>query len=234
MPSYQYRIPMLKIRRSHDRLIFNMGIPYMERRSLYWNTALVQQENNATPVATLSDGKSGIPNTELVKTLMKMRAEYSGMTRSIRGCWWPGDARYWIYGLHVGPCLLPGRILTTMTTCTPSLCCEMAENVYNFVFLEKKSAWQEFRLKPPLDHPLPCPGCWPPQFLVISLPRQQWAPLLGTWAGWCTRSQVTWSACWCEPAASPGRMDSWSQSQGCGLHLGRRNGPPRGCGLHLW
>ena len=25
--SYQYRDPMLKIRRSHDRLIFNMGLP---------------------------------------------------------------------------------------------------------------------------------------------------------------------------------------------------------------
>ena len=30
---------MLKIRRSRDRLIFNMGIPLMERRSLYWNEA---------------------------------------------------------------------------------------------------------------------------------------------------------------------------------------------------
>ena len=27
MSSYQYRVPMLKIRRSRDRLIFNMGIP---------------------------------------------------------------------------------------------------------------------------------------------------------------------------------------------------------------
>ena len=27
MQSYQYRIPIIKIRRSHDRLIFNMGIP---------------------------------------------------------------------------------------------------------------------------------------------------------------------------------------------------------------
>ena len=34
-------IPMLKITRSRDRLIFNMGIPYMERQSLYWDRALV-------------------------------------------------------------------------------------------------------------------------------------------------------------------------------------------------
>ena len=27
IPSYQYRDPMFKIRRSHDRLIFNMGNP---------------------------------------------------------------------------------------------------------------------------------------------------------------------------------------------------------------
>ena len=39
--SYRNRIPMFKIRRSRDRLIFNMGIPYLERRSLYWDGALV-------------------------------------------------------------------------------------------------------------------------------------------------------------------------------------------------
>ena len=33
-------ITMLKIRRSGDRLIFNMGIPYLERLSLYWDGAL--------------------------------------------------------------------------------------------------------------------------------------------------------------------------------------------------
>ena len=32
--SYQYRIPMLKIRRSHDRLIFNMEIPIHGQDSL--------------------------------------------------------------------------------------------------------------------------------------------------------------------------------------------------------
>ena len=41
MSSYQYRDPMLKIRRSRDRLIFNMGILYLERRSLYWDGARV-------------------------------------------------------------------------------------------------------------------------------------------------------------------------------------------------
>ena len=41
VPSYQYRIPMLKIRRSRDRIIFNMGIPFLERPSLYWNRAQV-------------------------------------------------------------------------------------------------------------------------------------------------------------------------------------------------
>ena len=30
---------MLKIRRSNDRPIFNMGIPYLERRSLYCDSA---------------------------------------------------------------------------------------------------------------------------------------------------------------------------------------------------
>ena len=31
---------MLKLRRSHDRLIFNMAIPNSERRSLYWDGSL--------------------------------------------------------------------------------------------------------------------------------------------------------------------------------------------------
>ena len=31
---------MLKIRRSRDRVNFNMGIPYQERRSIYWNMDL--------------------------------------------------------------------------------------------------------------------------------------------------------------------------------------------------
>ena len=39
MWSYQYRIPILKIRRSGDRLIFNMGIAYMGMTSFYWNGA---------------------------------------------------------------------------------------------------------------------------------------------------------------------------------------------------
>ena len=34
-----YDIPMLKIRRSRDRLIFNMGIPILVRRHLYIETA---------------------------------------------------------------------------------------------------------------------------------------------------------------------------------------------------
>ena len=33
--SYQYRITIIKIRRSWDRLIFIMGIPYLDRQSLY-------------------------------------------------------------------------------------------------------------------------------------------------------------------------------------------------------
>ena len=41
---------MLKIRRSRDHLMFNMGIPYLERPSLYWNgpffyTLLLTLEN---------------------------------------------------------------------------------------------------------------------------------------------------------------------------------------------
>ena len=33
-------ITMLKVRRSHDRRTFKMGIPYLKRRSLYWNGTL--------------------------------------------------------------------------------------------------------------------------------------------------------------------------------------------------
>ena len=40
MPSYQYRIPIIKIRRSHDRLMFITEILYLERPSLYWDSAL--------------------------------------------------------------------------------------------------------------------------------------------------------------------------------------------------
>ena len=36
--SYQYRDPMLKIRRSCDRLIFNMGIPIPGKDGLYNET----------------------------------------------------------------------------------------------------------------------------------------------------------------------------------------------------
>ena len=38
MSSYRYRDPMLKIRRSHDRLIFNMGIPIPAKDGLYIET----------------------------------------------------------------------------------------------------------------------------------------------------------------------------------------------------
>ena len=38
MSSYQYRILMLKIRRSRDRLIFNMGIPILAKVGLYIET----------------------------------------------------------------------------------------------------------------------------------------------------------------------------------------------------
>ena len=38
--SYQYRAPTLKIRRSQDHRIFNMGMPHLERLSLYWDGAL--------------------------------------------------------------------------------------------------------------------------------------------------------------------------------------------------
>ena len=42
IPSYQCRIPMIKIIWSHDCLIFIMEIPYRERRSWYWNGNLVR------------------------------------------------------------------------------------------------------------------------------------------------------------------------------------------------
>ena len=49
-----YGIPMLKIRRSQDRLIFNMGIPILVRRHLYIDTApwiqSVPGETNVCPV----------------------------------------------------------------------------------------------------------------------------------------------------------------------------------------
>ena len=38
---YQYKTPIVKIRRSPDRLIFIMEIPYLKSRSLYWDRALV-------------------------------------------------------------------------------------------------------------------------------------------------------------------------------------------------
>ena len=38
LSSYQYMIPMLKIRRSRDRLIFNMGIPIHGKDGLYIET----------------------------------------------------------------------------------------------------------------------------------------------------------------------------------------------------
>ena len=38
VPSYRYRIPMLKIRRSRDHLIFNMGIPIPGKDGLYIET----------------------------------------------------------------------------------------------------------------------------------------------------------------------------------------------------
>ena len=48
--TYRYRltsigIPIIKIRRSHDRLIFIMGILYKERRSLYWNRVLANTKS---------------------------------------------------------------------------------------------------------------------------------------------------------------------------------------------
>ena len=39
MSSYQYRDPMLKIRRSHDHLIFNMGIPIPGKDGFYIESA---------------------------------------------------------------------------------------------------------------------------------------------------------------------------------------------------
>ena len=36
--SYQYRDPHVKMRQSHDRLIFNMGIPIHGKDSLYIET----------------------------------------------------------------------------------------------------------------------------------------------------------------------------------------------------
>ena len=38
MSSYRYKDPMLKIRRSRDRLIFNMGIPIPEKYGFYIET----------------------------------------------------------------------------------------------------------------------------------------------------------------------------------------------------
>ena len=43
MSSYQYRIPMLKIRRSCDRLIFNMEIPIPGKGGLYIETGTRSQ-----------------------------------------------------------------------------------------------------------------------------------------------------------------------------------------------
>ena len=48
MLSYQYRIPMLEIRRSCDRLIFNMGITIPEKDSLYFESGLPQKYQTLT------------------------------------------------------------------------------------------------------------------------------------------------------------------------------------------
>ena len=52
MSSYQYSTSMLKLRRSHDRLIFNMRIPIPERRSFYWDGAQLVSIHLAVRVLT--------------------------------------------------------------------------------------------------------------------------------------------------------------------------------------
>ena len=47
-------IPMLKIRRSQDRLIFNMGIPILVRRHLYIETAPLSSMRNASIACVIS------------------------------------------------------------------------------------------------------------------------------------------------------------------------------------
>ena len=47
-------IPMLKTRRSQDRLIFNMGIPILVRRHLYIETALLSSMRNASIACIIS------------------------------------------------------------------------------------------------------------------------------------------------------------------------------------
>ena len=45
MPSYQYRVSIIKIRRSYDNLISYWKSPYLEWRCLYWKEALNTSQN---------------------------------------------------------------------------------------------------------------------------------------------------------------------------------------------
>ena len=68
MLSYQYMILMLKIRWSQDRLIFNMGIPYLERQSLYWDGAQVitRKDMGAVSIYRCRLTSIGIPVLKMV------------------------------------------------------------------------------------------------------------------------------------------------------------------------
>ena len=56
---YQYRDPMLKIRGSCDRLIFNMGIPIPGKDSLYIETEPSSIQSSATEGTYISGWRSG-------------------------------------------------------------------------------------------------------------------------------------------------------------------------------
>ena len=68
MSSYQYKIPMLKIRRSCNRLIFNMDT--WEKRSLYWDGALVLcmatlLKNSTTLTAVIDHWLGSFPRRDM-------------------------------------------------------------------------------------------------------------------------------------------------------------------------
>ena len=62
MSSYQYiKIPIIKIRRFHDRLMIIMEIPYLERSSIFWDVSLETTNDWNTVRLHLAFVMSNIP-----------------------------------------------------------------------------------------------------------------------------------------------------------------------------
>ena len=83
-------IPMLKIRRSHDRLIFNMGIPIPGKDGLYIETGLRSLHSNTCLVSLVISRL--IPEPRRAWYLFQWRAQFMASCIS-----WPWDTYFaWI------------------------------------------------------------------------------------------------------------------------------------------